>query len=180
MKILTKLLILLLPFFLVSCLSSSEEELIDWMKAERKKAMPAITQSPEPIRFVPQSYEQASGIEPFNTQKLLLVLRQETTQSAASSKLFAAESSRRKEPLEFVPLDSIAMVGTLFKNGQQVALVKSGDKLFQVRPGNYLGMSFGLIQKITESEVTLREVVQDGSGEWVEKKAMLQLQEKKQ
>jgi type IV pilus assembly protein PilP len=179
MKILTKALILVLPFFLVSCLSSSEEELSDWMKAERKKAMPAIAKSPEPIRFVPQLYEQASGIEPFNTQKLLLVLRQETNQSASSNKLFAAENGRRKEPLEAVPLDSMAMVGTLFKNGQQVALVKSGDKLFQVKVGNYLGTSFGLIQKITESEVTLREVVQDGSGEWVEKKSMLQLQEKK-
>lgn len=179
MKILTKLLLLVLPFLLVSCLSSSEEELSEWMKAERKKAMPAVAKSPEPIRFVPQPYDQASGIEPFNTQKLLLVLRQETNQSASSSKLFAAENGRRKEQLETVPLDSMSMVGNLFKNGQQVALVKSGEKLFQVKVGNYLGMNFGLIQKITESEITLREVVQDSSGEWVEKKAMLQLQEKK-
>lgn len=170
---------LLLPFMLASCFGSSEEELNDWLKAERNRATPPISASPEPIRFVPQSYDQASGIEPFNQQKLLLVLRQETNQSVASSRLFASENNRRKEPLEAVPLDTLAMVGTLFKNGQQVALVKSGDKLFQVKTGNYLGMNFGLIQKITESEISLREVVQDGSGEWVERKAMLQLQEKK-
>lgn len=179
MRKITLIMLLVLPFFLVGCFGSSEDELYDWLKAERKKAAPSVNKSPEPISFVPQPYDQTSGVEPFNTQKLLSILRQETTQSASSSKLFNAENSRRKEPLEAIPLDSLSMVGTLFKNGQQVALIKSGDKLFQVKTGNHIGLNFGLIQKITESEITIREVVQEGSGEWVEKKAMLQLQEKK-
>jgi type IV pilus assembly protein PilP len=32
--------------------------------------------------------------------------------------------------------------------------------------------------KITETEITLREVVQDAMGEWIERAASLQLQEK--
>ena len=179
MKKIKLIFLIVMPLLMVGCFGNSEDELYDWLKAERKKATPAISKSPEPISFVPQPYEQATGVEPFNTQKLLSILRQETVQSAASSKLFNAENSRRKEPLESFPLDALSMVGTLFKNGQQVALIKSGDKLFQVKTGNHLGMNFGLIQKITESEITIREVVQEGSGEWVEKKAMLQLQEKK-
>jgi type IV pilus assembly protein PilP len=47
-----------------------------------------------------------------------------------------------------------------------------------VHPGNYLGQNYGRITKVTETEVTLRELVQDAAGEWVERTASLQLQEK--
>jgi type IV pilus assembly protein PilP len=44
--------------------------------------------------------------------------------------------------------------------------------------GDYLGQNFGKILTVSETEVTLREVVQDISGEWIERPATLQLQEK--
>ena len=53
------------------------------------------------------------------------------------------------------------------------------DKLlYQVKVGNYLGQNYGKVTKIAETEVTIREIVQDGVGEWVERIATLQLQEK--
>jgi type IV pilus assembly protein PilP len=36
-----------------------------------------------------------------------------------------------------------------------------------------------MVTKITESEVELKEIVQDASGEWVERNAKLELQESK-
>jgi type IV pilus assembly protein PilP len=59
-----------------------------------------------------------------------------------------------------------------------VALVKVDNLLYQVKLGNYLGLSYGKVVKITEAEVTLREIVQDAVGEWIERIATLQLQEK--
>jgi type IV pilus assembly protein PilP len=50
--------------------------------------------------------------------------------------------------------------------------------LYQVKLGNYLGEHYGRVTKITETEVTLREIVQDAVGEWIERVATLQLQEK--
>jgi type IV pilus assembly protein PilP len=47
-----------------------------------------------------------------------------------------------------------------------------------VRPGNYLGQNYGRITKVGETEVALREIVQDASGEWIERTAKLQLQER--
>jgi type IV pilus assembly protein PilP len=47
-----------------------------------------------------------------------------------------------------------------------------------VRPGNYLGQNYGRVTKIIETEVTLREIVQDAAGEWIERTATLQLQER--
>jgi type IV pilus assembly protein PilP len=49
--------------------------------------------------------------------------------------------------------------------------------LYQVKVGNYLGQNFGKVTKVTETEVSLREIVQDAAGEWIERQASLQLQE---
>jgi type IV pilus assembly protein PilP len=47
-----------------------------------------------------------------------------------------------------------------------------------VKLGNYLGLNYGRVMNITETEVTLREIVQDAVGEWIERVATLQLQER--
>jgi type IV pilus assembly protein PilP len=66
----------------------------------------------------------------------------------------------------------------LLRDGGPVALVRVDNLLYQVRQGNYLGQNYGKIVKVTESEVTLREIVQDAAGEWIERPATLQLQER--
>jgi type IV pilus assembly protein PilP len=74
----------------------------------------------------------------------------------------------------------MTLVGSISKAGRPVALVKVDNLLYQVRPGNYLGQNFGKVTKISETEVTLREIVQDAGGEWVERIVSLQLQERQQ
>jgi type IV pilus assembly protein PilP len=46
-----------------------------------------------------------------------------------------------------------------------------------VSSGNYLGQNFGRIVGITETDIKLKEIVQDSSGNWEEKDQALQLQE---
>ena len=70
------------------------------------------------------------------------------------------------------------MVGSLLKQSQPVALVKVDNLLYQVRAGNYLGQNYGRVTKVTETEVVLRELVQDATGEWIERPATLTLQER--
>ena len=48
------------------------------------------------------------------------------------------------------------------------------------KAGNYLGQNYGRSPKVTETELDLREIVQDAAGEWIERTATLQLQEKAQ
>jgi type IV pilus assembly protein PilP len=69
-------------------------------------------------------------------------------------------------------------VGSIIKAGQPVALVKVDNLLYQVKLGNHLGQNYGRVVKISESEITLREIVQDAVGEWIERVATLQLQER--
>jgi type IV pilus assembly protein PilP len=84
---------------------------------------------------------------------------------------------RRREALEAFPLDALQMVGNLRLGGSHVALLKVDSQLHQVRVGNYIGQNFGRIVAISETEVAVRESVQDAAGDWVERDTALRLQE---
>ena len=159
------------------CGGSDSEELQQWIAEQRNQTRSRVQPIPEPKKFTPQAYLQDAATDPFSNQKLTQALKRESAQATSNSGLIAPELARRKEPLEAYPLDTMAMVGSLVKTGQPVALLKVDNLLYQVRPGNYLGQNYGRITKVSESEIVLREIVQDGAGEWIERTATLQLQE---
>jgi type IV pilus assembly protein PilP len=168
-------------FFLVlmiaGCGSSGQEELQAWMNEQRAQTRPKVQPIPEPKIFTPQAYTEEKSTDPFSNQKLTQALKRGSSQSTPNAELVAPELARRKEPLESHPLDNMKMVGSLLKQGRPVALVRVDNLLYQVKPGNYLGQNFGKVTKVAETEVLLREIVQDAAGEWIERKATLQLQE---
>jgi type IV pilus assembly protein PilP len=58
------------------------------------------------------------------------------------------------------------------------AIIRSSDgKLHRVKVGNYVGMNFGQITSITDTEVRIKEMVQDGAGDWLERESSLHLVE---
>jgi type IV pilus assembly protein PilP len=164
---------------LAGCFGSDQEELRGWMAAERARVKPSVQEIAEPKKFTPEPYTEGNAIEPFNMQRLTQALRREGSQPSTSG-LIGPELARRKEALEAFPLDSMTMVGSLDREGQRVALINVDKLLYQVRAGNYLGLNYGKITRISETEVTLREIVQDAAGEWIERVATLQLQEKQE
>jgi type IV pilus assembly protein PilP len=86
--------------------------------------------------------------------------------------------NRPKEPLESFSLETLKMVGALSKQGLIHAVIKTPDNaIYHVRKGNYIGQNFGLVTQISDSEVTLREIVQDSAGDWSERISTLILQE---
>ena len=154
---------------------SDIDELRQWMEQQRKEAKPTVTPLLPPKKFLPQPYESAAGLDPFSAQKLSVAIKQEASQPKS---LLTAEINRRKEPLEAYPLDNMSMVGSLTRDNRRYALLRVDNLLYQVKAGDYLGQNFGRIIKISETEITLREVVQDAAGEWIERTSTLQLQEK--
>ncbi len=163
---------------LSACSSSSDDELRQWMTEQKSQTHPKVSPITEPKQFKPETYTQVTAVEPFSNQKLTQALRRDATQTESNAALIAPELARRKEALEAFPLDAMALVGSLTKAGQPVGLVKVDNLLYQVRPGNYLGQNYGRVMKISETEITLREIVQDAVGEWIERNATLQLQER--
>jgi len=178
MKPIPHVTILAAAALLAGCGASEQEELQQWMAEQRAQTKPRVTPIPEPKKFTPQSYTQQAVTDPFSNLKLTQALKRESSQSPANAALIAPELTRRKEPLESFPLDTMAMVGSLVKQGKPVALIRVDNLLYQVKAGDYLGQNYGRITKVGETEVTLREIVQDAAGEWIERPASLQLQEK--
>lgn len=150
------------------------DEVHQWMEQQRKEARPTVTPLLPPKKFLPQPYESGAVLDPFSAQKLSVAIKQEAAQP---NSLLTAEINRRKEPLEAYPLDNMSMVGSLTREGRRYALLRVDSLLYQVKAGDYLGQNFGRITKISETEITLREVVQDAAGEWIERTSTLQLQE---
>lgn len=160
-----------------ACGGSDDEALRRWVAAQRVQTGSALSPITEPRRFLPQPYADTERLDPFDVQKLARSLRRDVAQPQSSA-LIDAELSRRKEVLESFPLDAMAMVGSMRRRDQPVALVSADKRLYPVRVGSHLGLNHGRVVRITESEVALREVVQDAAGEWVERMAMLQLQDR--
>ncbi len=167
-----------LVLLLVACGGGGTDELQKWMADQRGAVRPKVVPIPEPKVFKPESYAQGDLVAPFSKEKLAQALKREGVQAVANAALVAPELARRKQALEAFPLDSMALVGSMVRAGQPVALVKVNNLLYQVRPGDYLGQNFGRVTKIEETEVALREIVQDAVGEWIERTASLQLQER--
>ncbi len=160
---------------LLSACGADTEELQTWMEQQRRDAKPSVTPLQEPKKFDPQPYQAAQGVEPFSTQKLTVALKQE---ARGPNSLLSTELNRRKEPLESYPLDSMSMVGSVARATRPFALLRVDNLLYQVKVGDYLGQNYGRVTTVSETEVNLREIVQDAAGEWIERPATLQLQER--
>ena len=159
---------------LVAC-GARDADLKVWMDQQRQQTKSSVKPVEVPKNFVPQPYVEATTVEPFSMQKLSVALKSEARQP---NSLVSGEINRRKQALEAYPLDSMSMVGLLTRQGRPHALIKVDKLLYPVKLGDYVGQNFGKVTKITETEVTMREIVQDTIGEWIERVSTLQLQEK--
>ena len=164
----------LLLALLAGC-GAENEELQEWMDRQRREAKPNVSPLTPPKKFEAQPYSSAQSVDPFSTQKLTVAVKAEARQP---NSMLGAELNRRKEPLEAYPLDSMTMVGSVAKQAKPFALLRVDNLLYQVKLGDYIGQNYGRIVKITETQIELREIVQDAAGEWIERPTTLQLQEK--
>ncbi len=170
MKRITLLPSALLLTLLVGCGTSDEQDLKAWMNEQGASARGKIQAIP-PIRpYEPFTYNAFGEPDPFKPRKI------ESAKGARGPDL-----ARRKEALEAFPLETLKMVGTLQKGKATVGLVRASDnRVFQVRQGNYLGQNFGVITLISDSEISLKELFQDGAGDWAERQSKIMLQEREQ
>jgi type IV pilus assembly protein PilP len=152
-------------------------EIQAWMDQTRADMPRRTGRVQEPKRFVPFRYEPRADIDPFSNAKLQVALAKLAERSKGG---FTPDLNRRREPLEAYPLDTIRLVGHLHNvSSGPIALLEVGKIIFQAKTGGYLGQHFGRIVRVTETEVRLKEVVQDAAGDWVERDTSLALQESK-
>ena len=154
---------------LAGCGGESHQDLRAWMQEQGKGVKGKLDPLPQMKPYEPFAYNAFDMPDPFKPRKIEAI--------KGGSKL-APDLNRRKEPLEAFPLESLQMVGTLQRGKSTYALVRTTEKdIYQVKLGNYMGQNYGVVVGISDNEIKLKELVQDGTGDWTERSSTLQLAE---
>ncbi|MCX7193467.1 MAG: pilus assembly protein PilP [Proteobacteria bacterium] len=159
--------------WLAGCGGEEFQDLRDFVKNSGADMRGKIPPPPEVKLYEPFAYINDMNLtDPFKPRK-------PEVSSAGRRGENEPDMNRPKEALEEFPLESLKMVGYVLKAKVGHAVIRAPDKkLYQVKVGNYVGMNFGLIQKLSGTEITIKEVVQDSTGDWSERISSLQLVDK--
>ncbi|MES2205732.1 MAG: pilus assembly protein PilP [Pseudomonadota bacterium] len=145
---------------------SSIEDLKGWMSG-LQNTRGDVQPLPPAKPYEPFLYNAFNLPDPFKPRKVT---------SPVSSGLLQPDINRPRQLLENYPLESLTMVGVLERKKIRFAVVRASDNsLHQIKVGNYMGQNFGRVVAVTESEIKLKELVQDVNSEWVERDTNVQL-----
>lgn len=161
---------------LAGCAGDENEDLRQWMDDNSRGLAAKIPPLPEVKAYEPVPYEAEGQVDPFRNSRI-----EPDSQAGRGGKGgqyqpdFEAREVRNSE-LEKYPLESLMMIGRVNINNTPMALIKYQGNVKQVKVGDYIGMDFGMVTEIGETEVKLRELIQDSAGDWSERQSSLQLQ----
>jgi type IV pilus assembly protein PilP len=154
---------------LAGCGEGGMSDLRTFVAESGKDMQGKIEPLPQVKAYEPFTYDAFDLPDPFKPRKLSV---------GGGGGGEQPDFDRPKEPLESFALETIKMVGTISKGGGTHAVIKTAtNAIFHVKVGNYIGQNFGMITQITDSEVTLRETIQDSAGDWSVRISTLILQE---
>jgi type IV pilus assembly protein PilP len=164
--------LVLASVLLAGCGGEEFQDLRDFVKNAGADMRGKIPPPPEVKPYEPFAYNNDAGLpDPFRPRKPEL-------RAGGRAGVNQPDLDRPKEALEEFPLEGLKMVGYLYQNKIGYAVIRAPDgKLHRVKAGNYVGMNFGLIQEVTDTEVIIKEMVQDSAGDWSERMSSLQLLE---
>ncbi len=165
-------LLALVVVLLSGCGGAEYQDLRDFVKNSGANMRGKIDPPPEVKQYEFFAYNNDTNLpNPFKPRK-------QDMRSGGGAGLNQPDLNRPKEALEEFPLESLKMVGYLYQNKVGWAVIRATDnKLYRVKAGNYIGLNYGLIKEVTETSVTIKESVQDSSGDWSERDSSLQLME---
>lgn len=154
---------------LTGCGGEEFQDLRDFVKNAGADMRGKIPPPPEVKPYEPFVYDNEAGLpDPFKPRK--------PDRSASRPGLNQPDMDRPREALEEFPLEGLRMVGYIHQNRVGYAVIRAPDgKLHRVRTGNYVGMNFGQIKEVGDTEIVIQETVQDSAGDWSERMSSLQL-----
>ncbi|MCB1930931.1 pilus assembly protein PilP [Accumulibacter sp.] len=166
-----KFIALLASLLVFGCSGGDHEDVREWMSTVAQDARGKIPPLPVVEPYEPVAYDVGDLTDPFKPSRL-------GSDGKKGGGGFRPDLDRPKEPLELYPLESLKYVGVMTTKERSYAIIQVDSALYQVKVGNYMGQNFGVVVDVSESEVTLRELIQDSAGDWVERTSNLLLQEK--
>ncbi len=174
-----RLLLIALFGFLAACSSGDHEDLKQWMADNTKDMKGGVPKLPEVKPYEPVPYDVDAMLDPFKPGKI--EPESKSKQGAGKGGAFQPDFDARElrnSLLEKYPVESLKMIGFLNVNNTPMAVIQVEDKVKQVKLGDYIGLDFGMVTKVSDKEIELRELIQDSAGDWSERKSSLYLQSK--
>ena len=162
-----------LAALLLAACGQSMDDLEDYAKEVKSRTNKNIEPVPQPKPYEPFVYEAGDRRDPFI---LLLQSRDEALAAAGGAGAVRPDVDRPKEPLEEFPLDALRMVGTITMQKRAFALIRAPDAIVhRVSVGDHMGQNFGKITGISETEISMVEIIPDGFGGWTNRPATVAL-----
>ena len=157
---------------LVGCGGEEFQDLRDFVSNAGADMRGKVPPPPEVKPYEPFNYDNSTAIQdPFKPHKMDLKNSGRIGQNQPNL-------DRPKEELEEFPLESLRMVGYLQRAHVGYGVIRSADgRLHRIKAGNYVGMNFGQVISVTDTEIKVKEMVQDSAGDWSERESSLQLVE---
>ncbi len=169
---------LLIGVLLLSACQNSLEDLNEFMERQKAKPVKPIEPLPEITPQVVFEYHENGLRDPFSNDLEVAENTQDEAQIAQTEDGRGPDLTRRKEYLESFPLDSLVMVGTYQQLDDYWALVEDPEgTIHRVSVGHHLGHNHGEVVAISESEIQIKEWINDGLGAWREQDAAIALKE---
>ena len=168
MRALTSTLLILI--LLTGCGGEEFQDLRDFVKNAGADMRGKVEPPPDVKPYEPFTYDNDTNLpDPFKPRK-------QDARNSGRAGSNQPNLNRPKEELEDFPLESLKMVGYIAKKGIGQAVIRSAEgKVYRVKVGNYIGLNFGQVVSVTETEVKIKEMVQDSVGDWSERESSLQL-----
>lgn len=161
-------LIISLPF-LSSC-AKDHDDLNAFITSIKSKHQGTVKPIPQFKPYKTFTYSAAELRDPFQQEI------EQSIDEVNSRDALQPNKIRPKEQLEAFPLDTLRMVGILEQNNIKWGLIKAPNNVVhRVLPGNYAGQNEGQIVLISENSIEFLEIVADGLGGYIERKASLAL-----
>jgi len=165
-----------LSTFLLSACGEEHGDLQAWMDSVGNESRGKIPPLPAIKAYVPVSYEAASEMDPFDTAKL----EPEAKGGGFGGDRPGAPDFEAREArnniMERYPLEAMRMIGFLKIENQPMAAIFVDRITKQVKVGDWVGLDFGRVLKVTDQEVELEETIQDSNGDWSKRTNSLQMQ----
>ena len=157
---------------LVGCGGEEFQDLRDFVKNAGADMRGKIEPPPDVKPYEPFTYDNDANLpDPFKPRK-------QDSRNANRTGMNQPNLNRPKEELEDYPLETLKMVGFLSQKDLGQAVIRSSEgKIYRIKAGNYIGMNFGQVTSVTETEVKIKEMVQDSNGDWTERESSLLLAE---
>jgi len=166
------LLPLILSCLLFSCVEAETDDLNTFVIDTKSKVYPINDEIPTLKKIDTVNFTESETRSPFSQPQV------ETKANIRDMPKSCPQPDldRKKQALESFPIESMKMRGTLLLDGQLWALIQvAGNEVHKVKPGYYLGTSYGKVIKVSSNKIDLLELAPDRNGCWKERITQIDL-----